>query len=250
MFSWLVARTAEVMNKYKLRSDGKTSYEKITGHSCKHPVFGFGESVIWQMAPDKNNRDKLNGDFRDGIFLGIIWRTTEYLIGTPDGIFKCNTVKARPVESAYDPNCFEYIKVRYEDFVLEGAKSQGARLRFADPSVAVAIDPPIARAGNEWAPRRAYLKPADFVKHGYTVGCPGCNWIQTGLGSKRGHNEECRSRMEDSMAANADDKVRIQLQKDKMDAYAAAEGEKAIKEAEGARQDPRQRTESPEVQSS
>ena len=66
---------------------------------------GFGESVQWQMTPNKNARDKVNGDFRDGIFLGVIWRTTEYLIGTPEGIFKCNTVKPRIKENAYDPAC-------------------------------------------------------------------------------------------------------------------------------------------------
>ena len=35
----------------------------------------------WQQIQDKNARDKLNGDWRDGIFLGVIWKTTEYLIG-------------------------------------------------------------------------------------------------------------------------------------------------------------------------
>ena len=87
MFSWLIAWTSEIINKFKVQEDGKTAYESITKHKCNHMVIGFGESVQWQMTPNKNVRDKVNGDFRDGIFLGVIWRTTEYLIGTPEGIF-------------------------------------------------------------------------------------------------------------------------------------------------------------------
>ena len=75
------------------------------------------------MTPGKTARDKLNGDFRDGIFFGIVWRTTEYLIGTAEGAFKCNASKPRVAESAYDPDvpclCME---VTYNDFVLAGAK--------------------------------------------------------------------------------------------------------------------------------
>ena len=89
LLTWLIPWVNESINKFKVGEDGKTCYERITGHRCKHPVYGFGESVIWQIPPD--DRDTLNGEFRDGIFLGVIWRTTELLIGTPEGIFKCNT---------------------------------------------------------------------------------------------------------------------------------------------------------------
>ena len=41
MYSWLIAWTAEVMNKYTVRADGKTSYEMVTKHECRHQVFGF-----------------------------------------------------------------------------------------------------------------------------------------------------------------------------------------------------------------
>ena len=67
MYSWLIDWIAEVMNKYKVRANGKTSYEMITKHECRHQVFGFGEHVLWQLTPDKNSRDNLNGDFIEGI---------------------------------------------------------------------------------------------------------------------------------------------------------------------------------------
>ena len=47
-------------------------------------------------------------------------------------------------------------------------------------------------------PRRTYLKKEDFEVHGYTEGCRGCRWIQTGIGQP-GHDEKCRTRMEDHL---------------------------------------------------
>ena len=38
----------------------------------------------------------------------------------------------------------------------------------------------------------------DFEVHGYTDGCKGCRWIQTGIGQP-GHDEACRARMEDNL---------------------------------------------------
>ena len=153
------------------------------------------------------------------------------LIGTAEAVFKCNTIKPRVAESAYDPGCIDYITVAYNDFVLAGAKSQGAKLRFADPDMPVTARMPATRAGPEFVPRRVYLKPDDFVKHGFTVSCPGCTWLQNGLGARRGHSEPCRLRMEKSLADDGDDKHRIMINKSKIDTYVAAEDEKTLKDA-------------------
>ena len=155
----------------------------------------------------------------------VVWRSGEFLIGTRDGIFKCQTVKARPEQSAYDPECIDYIVKNYNAYVLEGAKTKGATATFAEPRI---LPPPSGglapRAGNEWVRRRVYIKLADFKKYGFTQGCKGCAWLQTGLGARQGHSMDCRTRMEAAMAEDDDDKHRILNQKNKMDAYVAAEG--------------------------
>ena len=195
MFTWLVVWTSNVLNKFKVQDDGRTVYENITKHRCNHPVVGFGECVQWQQTQDKNARDKLEGDWREGIFLGVVWRSTEYLIGTAEGIFGCRTIKPKVDGSAYDPDCTEYIKVSYSDFMLSGSMTQGARVKFADPEIAPPVRPTPTRTGNEFTPRRIYLKPADFLKFGYTEGCLGCTWLQNNLGSRRGHSDACRARI-------------------------------------------------------
>ena len=65
-------------------------------------------------------------------FIGYEWRTTEYIVGTADSSFKCRTVRRRAEEIAYDPDCMDYIKLSYEDYILEGARTNPV-VRFAQP---------------------------------------------------------------------------------------------------------------------
>ena len=84
MFSWLVVWAAEVINQLKVQEDRRTEHEAITTHKCTHLVVGFGDLIHWQMAVAKPNPDKLDGDWRDGIFVGVIWKSGEYVVGTAE----------------------------------------------------------------------------------------------------------------------------------------------------------------------
>ena len=106
---WLIVWTEDRCKQFKVGCDGNTCFERIPKHGYKHEVFGFGESVIWQMDPDENDRNKLESDFCDGIFPGVSWRSEEFNVGTREGIFKCQTIKPRPTVAAHDPECIDYI---------------------------------------------------------------------------------------------------------------------------------------------
>ena len=103
LFPWLVPFCAEIIHKYKVRSDGRTAYERITGHKCRELVIGFAEHVDFLLETDKTNMHKGDSRVKKGIFLGYTWRSTEYIIGTADGNNKCRTVRRRPEETSYDP---------------------------------------------------------------------------------------------------------------------------------------------------
>ena len=75
------------------------------------------------------------------------------------------------------------------------------------------VVPEVRPARSEEVPRRVYLKPKDFVKHGYTEGCEGCRRLRTGNMGFRAHNEECRSRLE--AALKAEDNQRWKRANDK-----------------------------------
>ena len=70
LFSWLVPFCAEIMNKYKVGADGRTAYEKITGHKCRHQVVGFAEAVDFILETDKKNVHKADSS-DEGHFLWV-----------------------------------------------------------------------------------------------------------------------------------------------------------------------------------
>ena len=86
LFSWLIVYVTEIMNKFKVGSGGNKAYANITARKCKHFILGVGEVVDYILETDKSNIHKADSRVGKGIFLGYIWRSTEYLIGTENGI--------------------------------------------------------------------------------------------------------------------------------------------------------------------
>ena len=114
----------DTINKYKVGSDGLIAYERITGHKCRHFVLGFAETVDYILETDKNQQFKADSRVGTGVFLGYVWRSTEYLIDTTEGIFRCRTVKRRAEEIAYDASCFDFLKTNYDEYILKGARNK------------------------------------------------------------------------------------------------------------------------------
>ena len=73
---WLIASASDALLKYREVDGDKTAYELITGHKCRHKVFGFGECVQFRLPVGKTSRDKLDGDWLEGYYLGRNSRTT------------------------------------------------------------------------------------------------------------------------------------------------------------------------------
>ena len=69
--TWLVTWSAEVLHRYKLQTNGRTSYEMVTGHKGIQPLAAFGEKVMFKYTTDKNRRDKMNTEWDVGYFLGV-----------------------------------------------------------------------------------------------------------------------------------------------------------------------------------
>ena len=58
------------MNQYKIRPDGRTAYEKITGHKCRQVAIGFAEVVDNILEPSKAHMHKTDTRVMQGVFLG------------------------------------------------------------------------------------------------------------------------------------------------------------------------------------
>ena len=71
-------------------------------------MVGFAEAVDYILETEKGNQIKADSRVGTGVFLGYVWRTTEYLIGDKNGIFRCRTIKRKAEEISYDPDCFDF----------------------------------------------------------------------------------------------------------------------------------------------
>ena len=67
LFSWLIPFCADSMNNFRVGPDGRTAYEKITGHKCRSMIIGFGESVDYILETDKGARHKADSRVHQGI---------------------------------------------------------------------------------------------------------------------------------------------------------------------------------------
>ena len=62
---------------------------------------------MFKMALEKK-KDKSESDWNQGIVVGIISRTTEYVLMDKDGIYKTINVKRFPEGRDYNPKCLEW----------------------------------------------------------------------------------------------------------------------------------------------
>ena len=122
LYSWLVPFCSDIMNKFRVGSDGRTAYDSITEHKCKSVIVVFGELIDYMLETDKGSMHKADSRVHQGIFLGYVWRSTDCLVWPREGIYKCRTVKRRAEANAYDPDCTDYLKMYYDDYVLKGAR--------------------------------------------------------------------------------------------------------------------------------
>ena len=77
LFSWLIPFVTDINNHFRVGSDGRLAYERITEHKCRHFMIGFGKVVDFMFETNKNERPKADSAWLKAIFLGYIWRSTE-----------------------------------------------------------------------------------------------------------------------------------------------------------------------------
>ena len=101
MIPFMVSWAADVIRKYEVRSNGRTSYEEMTGHRVKHIIAGFCEHVQFMTAKG-NVQNTIEGQWSDGYFMGVVSRSSEYLIARGGQLLKCPTIRRMVDGDTYD----------------------------------------------------------------------------------------------------------------------------------------------------
>ena len=212
MMGWLVLWTTEILLKFRPRvADGRTAYEAMVGHRCKHPIFGVGEIVSFRTVVDKCNRHKADSDWREGAFLGVDTKSTQFLIGTASGIYKTSyhEVKRLTKERAYQEKYMNEVVVTVDDYLARGASADYGPVKQSSDVVGGAEGGRGDNGERGYAPRSVRITEDDGRKYGFTSGCVGCTWLQNRLGPRRGHTTACRDRFTQLMADDVDDQDKV-----------------------------------------
>ena len=149
----------------------------------------------------------------EGVYLSLIDKTSEYIIGTPNGCVKSSNAKRLTREEAADPELIKAIvgkPWKLTPSMAPGASQEDIPAKAAVVQSSVKEDslPPQVHAAPS-QPRRVYIrKEVELARYGYTDDCPGC--MAAALGTKAaGHSVECRARIEREMSAHPEGSIRL-----------------------------------------
>ena len=203
---WLIEYAAVLINVYREGKDGRTPMERLRGQKHERPFAEYGERVLYMPLGDRPAFPEPR--FQEGLWLGLDLRTAEVLIGTPTGVVRARTVKRRVEEDRWSAE--EALAIRGTPWdPTPGTDPELLPTAVRRPPPADEPTPDRAPAEPGMSARRAPLRKADFMKYGYTDGCPACANYEAGHSTRVGHNELCRQRIEAELMKTDDGKARI-----------------------------------------
>ena len=104
LVAWLASHCGVLYNISSVGSDGMTPFERARGRRMGRPICMFGEKILFKpVVVGRGKTGKLEPKFEDGLFLGIVERTGEVIVGMADGTAgRCRDYKRRPAPERWD----------------------------------------------------------------------------------------------------------------------------------------------------
>ena len=235
VMTWLVEHSADLISKYQVGEDGKTAYERWKGKRFTMEEVEFGERIHYRLnAKNKAQQEKLEVRYGEGFYMGRWWRTGEALVGTPKGVMCAGTVRRVGAHRRWDKEGLEMVQgVPWQMNPGEEVVHRDLQVRWLREEELEA-----GRVAGQDDDRKVYrmrLKREDFLEHGFTEGCSGCQALIGGTVA-RGHSEACRTRMEAAVTSTERGKRRREQQEDRMYQEAARRLERDNTKAKRARE--------------
>ena len=108
LLPWLVSHAGVIITRYKKVHDGKTAYQ--------NKMMPFGEKVVWMMPKDNHRRNELEPMHQFGVFVGIVPRTGEFVVLTPDGAVPVRAVHRLSEDRRWDAEFISQVRGTPWDF--------------------------------------------------------------------------------------------------------------------------------------
>ena len=198
VLTWLVAYAAGCINRSKIGGDGRTPHERHKGKSFRKVLPPFGESIMF--LPSAKRDAKFEERWKIGIFLGVLEKSSEMLVGFDQRVIRARSIKRRAPSERADATMLLSIKGvpwaptpdKPDSLVIPAVIDKEIEATDAQLPKVVEFGPT--------EPRSVYIrKNVELARYGYTEGCPGCAAARDGRTAKS-HNAACRERIERAMA--------------------------------------------------
>ena len=192
----------------------------MKGKKCKQEMVEFGEKVHYRFNPKAKAKDeKLEVKWGEGFFLGTWWRTGEAVIGTPEGILRAGTIRRVGGHRRWDREGLEQVRgVPWQWDPEQGEVHADLKVRWLKEEEVA--DGNVVLGGESKRMYRLRLRKMDFLKHGFTEGCVGCQSLIAGT-TARGHTEACRERMNKALEETEEGRQRRERQYEKENEFLA-----------------------------
>lgn len=208
LMPWLVEQASHLRNRYQVGPDGRTPVERQRGRAIDSNVFELGEKVMYTPLKTKGHEEERP---RQGIYLGMYKLTGQSIVGTPQGVARCRTVKTMPESMRWDAAAARAIHGTPWDTDASGGERISIQV---DMSAPAARAPETPRATVER--RRLKIDPWMIETYGKTVGCRGCKALGK-EGERAAHEEICRTRIEAKLAETPEGQAKLDRVKRRMD---------------------------------
>jgi hypothetical protein len=203
---WMVTQAAALLSRIQKGADGRTAYERWKGKKYTRQMIEFGEEILARTAEKPS--DKMEARWKNAVFLGMTERSSEYIVGSPDGCIKVRDAKRMGSEED-----------RWGSGMVMNMKGTPWK---PDPGKDGTYPPsklfiPAESDNKTDIPtsadpiRRGFRgSKAEYEARGFLPGCRGCESIMRKEEKSRTHNQECRDWMSDFMRSNPETEERIE----------------------------------------
>ena len=225
--------------------DYLSAYQRQTGRTCTKKIAPYGEYVLYRVLDNTHQVENHDARWHTGVWLGLIPRTNEDLVGTPEGVVKAYAIKGMDAQERWSWEAANSVTgVPWKpvpsvegDHIPIVIRPGGCTVPRAQEDTSLGTDDTVtqdetqeeekreqSRVRQELLPRGMQITEKLIEEFNPTEGCAGCTKIVLQLPGLRVHSDECRRRIQQEMEATIAGRERLRLDQERRDQHQPPEG--------------------------